>query len=225
MSVPKVVWVDGCTSSGKDYFIDKFINLYSHRYPDARVKSIRAIDVVLSDKAQSENRKYTTYDTPLELVQSVYQGHLHLLEMIRRICDEMKNPKDVVIVNRSFLSYHIYNWQTLSDSLSIKGNYETLKALSMCDEVSYALEFKKRLGDIPTLFVNLSGNTVNHEEKLKLLVDRIKARLDGKPINEEWISKLITAYNKPSRVFLDIFTNTKSVDSGDHVEILNQWVN
>lgn len=223
MQVPQIVFVDGPTGVGKDYFIDNFVTAHAKVYPEARVKVIRAVDIVLAHGAQGEDRKYTAYETPLEVVQSVYQGHLELLDLVRAHCDAPRNKHDVIVVNRSFLSYWVYNWQTLSETLGNNMHEKTRQALAACDLNSYAREFKTRIRGLPVLFVTLSLPYIGHQEKLRVLIKRIQDRKDSRPMNENWISRLIDAYANAPKEFLDIFTFSTKKSSDDYNELMTEY--
>lgn len=212
----QIIFVDGPTAVGKGYFMENFVKKYKEVYPDANVQVIRAVDVVLKATAQSEERKYVTYNTPVETATSIYQGHLTLLDKLQGLSDLLKKH-DLIIVDRSFLSFLIYNWMPLK-----RFNHAT-EALNGHGIDEYAIEYNKRLKGVSSLFVNISLNEHDEQAKVDTLINRAVSRQDGKPIDAPWFKYLVQNYEAPCKEFTKLFTKYIVVDSGESERILKEY--
>lgn len=220
----QILFVDGPTASGKDYLIDKFSHLYTRRFPSAKITNVRAVDMALQGSAKSEDRKYTTYSTPMGVVMDIYKGHIKLLDHLK-VHSDLLGEHDLIIVNRSFLSYFIYNWNVLHDTLVLEGSKTTLETLDRHSLDSYRVEYVKRLQGISTMFVNLALPHKTMEDKVKLLVERTASRRDGMPVQTDWFTYLVKNYDSPPPEFLTLFDAEMKIESKDYGMLLDFYFN
>lgn len=202
MSYPRVIFVDGPTAVGKGYFLTKLEEkLTSNKLT---FKTIRAADVAVS-KAPSEDRKYTNYDTDLDKIKLIAEGHTELLKVIASLLDEEKQDKvDVVLVDRSFASFIAYNLQGEFKS-KLRSDY--IK--------KYRKLLKSILGSYKTLYVQLSFNTGSVETDCIKAISRVKERADGKEVEEDWLTRIIQTYTTELTEVAVIFDDVLYTDSGD----------
>lgn len=223
MSPPKIIFIDGPTGVGKDHFINRFVCMYQTTLKTSIVHSLRAVDVVLNKNSQSENRKYTSYNTPLELVKSIYNGHIELLTLLAKTAKELKNKKDTIIVNRSFLSYLIYNYYPALEEHGTPPTQAHRDLYSSVSPTAYAEKFKSIMTDIPTLFVNLKVGDEDNGQSLETLITRARSRQDNKPIESAWFLKLIEKYQNPPEDFKELFTYTEEGVAEDYPVFLTKY--
>lgn len=173
-----VYFVDGPNACGKDYFIDNLISSLIDN-PDGdklSIEVLRATDFFDNKDTASERRKYVRYDTEESKTTSIMIGHLKILE---RIAELSRQQKDVIIVNRSFLS-------TLS--------YNLYKQSQLFDRRFYLdifVDFMARY-----LRQNLEVTFVNLLVTDEMLLQRQKQRGEEKPIDPVWNKTLIDNYNR-----------------------------
>lgn len=218
---PRLIFVDGPTGAGKDYFISHFQDAFFLSNPHLKLKVIRATDIVLNHYTQSENRKYTEYLTPADKKVGIFHGHLALLAKLSKMLRD--HECDVVIVNRSFLSYLIYNITPVI--VKTRDDAERQRLLTEYQDViaTYKVLFQELLRGIPYLFVNLQVPTENQGTQADLLVQRLKAREDGMALDPEWVRFLIREYTTPDSNFMSLFNTVESVPSGDYGRIVSRY--
>lgn len=218
----QILFVDGPTAVGKDFFIDNFMQAYSKKYPHAKLTKVRAADIVLQGKAKTQDRKYTTYDTPVELVKSIYQGHLDLLEYLR-VQSDLLGCNDLIVVNRSFLSYYIYNFKVLLRQYKPEGLQQTIKTLKPYNLNSYSQEYKSKLKGLSTMFVGLRVREIGLDKKVELLTQRAGQRQDGMPVVEDWFKYLVVSYETDRPAFLSLFDAHVSLSSSHYKLMLDDY--
>lgn len=203
---PTVVFVDGPTGVGKDYFINQVTNLYSETYPEQGIRIIRAADITLSkQQTQSEERKYTKYQTPTDKAAAIFEGHLELLEVISSSLETTYAP-GLVLVNRgllSYLHYNIYNQPWSSRELYIQRYGQHLcKLLKKSVNVSVVIKPPQQL------------DPNNQDSGIEFIINRLLSRNDGKPIDESWLKELYQRYDKIPVPYMTIFDKNFSLHSG-----------
>lgn len=208
---PEVVFVDGPTGIGKGYFIEKLVQgLRKDR--GLSVKALRAADFVLKE-SQEDERKYITYNTVVNNHESIYQGHIFLLEYISDLLQDNTDHTDVVVVDRSFITFLNYNLH--------QAQYHDKRE-------EYTINYARRLRGIfkstPTLYIGLTlGKDVSSEQTLNTLLCRIRSRGDNKPIDTEWLAKLIAMYKERGRLLENVVTHLVELTSNNSQQVIEQY--
>lgn len=202
-----VLFVDGPTGVGKDYFIDSLLTTHDVMFPNQRKTVLRAVDFALPPKAQSEARKYTQYQTDVEKLELIYQGHLQLLHHIREMATVTADPS-LVVINRSFLSFIHYNLHSVDERLQTQ----------YID--NYCREFTSIMAGLKTVMLTLQlpiGSSVRE------VIDRVLSRQDNKPLDPVWIRTIYERYSHTPEQFNRIFTSRLQANSGQHHSVLT-WL-
>lgn len=212
---PTVVFVDGPTGVGKDYFINQLSGLYSQTYPEQGIKIIRSSNHILGkEHTKSEERKYTTYQTDKDKSAAIFEGHIELLQIIS---DSLRTPytPGLTIINRGFLSFLQYN--VYSQPWSIREQYIE--------------RYSKHLPDILRTSRNISVvirpdtqvmPMTDIVSGIEYIIERLRSRSDGKPIDEEWLKDLYRRYEKIPVAYSKIFHRNFTMHSGQAQEFLSQ---
>ena len=223
MHAPKLVFVDAPTAVGKDYFIDHFVSAFAKKHPSVKIRAIRATDVVLNAHSQSENRKYTAYQTEDDKKLSIYVGHLRLASYLTSLLTDHDGDTDVVVVNRSFLSFLIYNVYP-----EIRQETNDKKRAALIVQYTDFVDTYVSLGNnlfrgLHPLFIRLTLSATGELTQGQTLVSRIEARSDGKPVDRLWLSQILRDYNEPDSRLMKLFPNYEVVTSGDYDKVLNKY--
>lgn len=220
---PKLIFIDGPTGIGKDYFIDKLSSLLEHNNPSKVISTIRATDIVLNSYTETENRKYSYYTTDETKRNSIFMGHINLLcELNKQLF--LTKEDDVILVNRSFLSFLIYNVYSAINSVS--GNNYTDRFLSaqLNDYIeTYSNLYHALFNNKLTLFINLGSQQTTLDDYIDLILSRIKSREDNKTIDVNWIKVLIEAFETPDSRFIENFSFYENIDSNGYSYIFNKY--
>lgn len=220
---PKLIFIDGPTSIGKDYFINNLSFLLEQNYPSKVISTIRATDIVLNSYTETENRKYSYYTTDETKRNSIFMGHINLLcELNKRLF--LTKEADVILINRSFLSFLIYNVYSAINSAS--GNNYTDRFLSaqLNDYIeTYSRLFHSLFNNKLTLFINLGSQQTTFDDYIDLILTRIKSREDNKTIDVNWVKVLIETYETPDSRFIENFSFYENIDSKGYEYIFNKY--
>ena len=208
---PQIVFVDGPTGVGKDYFIDKLYDELVNKY-ELSVEVVRAADfTVVSKETASEDRKYEFYSTKDKQVHIIFEGHKELLSYLDNVLIEGDRDVDVILVNRSFISFLVYNMHQ-EERVDLREEFIH----------QYRRKFLDRLSRYDTLFIGLfledGGKT-----PVEGLLARIGSRNDGKPIDEYWIETLVKNYTRSWCVINDIVGDYEMATSNDYVKIADKY--
>lgn len=220
MSYPKIVFVDGPSGVGKGYFIENFTKLYKEKCPKAVIHSVRLADLVLTGDAKTEERKSTAYSTPIDKVETIFQGHLESLHKLAAICKGFNSAVDIVIVDRSFLSFYIYNWKVLVASLTDGGSAITVNRLNECSVVKYQTAYKETLKDFSALYVGLNVTEPDDDRNVKILADRLSSRNNGNAIQKDWLLYLVRSYRSAPSELYDVYSSLSFCKSDDYTKVL-----
>lgn len=220
---PQIVFVDSPQAYGKDYFIENFKIQLGLARPNINVRSLRATDIAVGEKNISEWRKYTQYQTEEQKKHSIFLGHMRLLATLNKILKEKYSETDVVIVNRSFLTFLVYNIQPAFkqiDERSLQYGQLMDQATEFLD--TYVAVFSGLFFETPTLMVRL-GLPGTDDEIMTTVKQRVGKRQDDKPVDEDWIKYLIAAYKSPNPNLMRCFTYQDVCESGDAQYIIDKY--
>lgn len=210
---PTVVFVDGPTGVGKDYFINQLSGLYSQTHPEKGIKILRSSDLILGkEHTKSEERKYTTYQTDQAKVSAIFDGHIELLHTIAASI-QTPYPPGLTIVNRGFLSFLQYNiydrhW-TIREQYIDKYSKHFLSILKTSRNLSVVI--RPNNPEMPTPRIVSS---------MEYIIDRLRSRQDDKPIDEDWLKDLYQRYEKIPVAYRRIFHKNFDIHSGQAKELL-----
>lgn len=218
----KVIFVDGPTGVGKDYFIDNLAIELDKEKPNLTYEVLRATDFVLKD-AKSEDRKYTHYQTEIEKIYSIFTGHINMLCYIYETLNSSKKEVDLIIVNRSFLSFLIYNIYPIIRNYNISSDNE-IHYIKETMLNSYIDLFNNLFQNTESMFVNLTTEDYTLISKQNKIIDRIKSRNDGKPLDEKWLELLIKEYHYPNEKLMGIFTRMEEITSDGYRYIVRKYL-
>lgn len=199
----KVIFVDGPSGIGKGYFIETYTSIYKLINPSAKIKTCVLADMVLTDELITEKRKYTTYATQKKHLDKIHTNHITALEGIRDMV--VRDNYDLVIIDRSYLSFLIYN--VIPTQPQLEDIYST----------KYMLALEKIFKDINIKLYILEHDGDDYEE---VITTRLKTRGDGKSIDLSWVRYLKSEYYKDRNLLLDSKLNVTRCESGDSVKEL-----
>lgn len=204
MKQPKLIWVDGPTAVGKGHFIQSLVDSLRH----LNISLLNASTFVTKETPQ-ELRKYSPYSTSTDDTEYIFIRHT---ELLRELQQDLKNPRlDLIILDRSFMSYLIYNLHDKSP------NYQE-SAIEL-----YSKDYTYYLNQHNSIYIQLQTESNQLVTAANTLIDRIKSRQDNKPINEDWIYKLLFLYHTKGHLATHIYPNVEYLTSSDHLQIVNKY--
>lgn len=212
---PKIIFVDGFNTVGKDYFIKKLIEVLPS-------------PVILTDPRvwlpvfqQSKRYWDFVYRSPDENA-AVFNAHLHHLKRLRELIYETHTS--VLVTNRSFVSALNYNFlPTLHNGRNIGGNDE--------DRQKYFDFYKSVIqdsfSDVSTLMVNLNefhdvGDTTRHKNITELR-RRMCFREPEVLMNDFYLDYLIDSYQNPAEQVKQLYTRWEDTNSGKAKELVAKY--
>lgn len=215
---PKVIFVDGFNTVGKDHFIkDLFACLPAAATPtDPRV---------WLPVFQKSKRYWDFVYRSLEENQAIFNAHLLHLRKLRQLLDEPRLSDYVITSNRSFVSAMVYNY--------IPQSYNG-QAIGGCDDQrryfleSYANILQKEFADVPMLMVNLNQFHTSHpnEERYQTLAELRRRVLFREPktlMNDFYLDYLIDAYQNPDPQIKTMYTYWEDTDSSSAADVVAKY--
>lgn len=204
-NIPRIMFVDGPTGIGKDFFIDKLYRLLTLE-KNLRVEVLRATDYTLIE-APEEDRKYGGYNTPESVCHQIFNKHLDFLHTLK---EYLSSPDlvDTLLINRSVMSFFNYNLHNKSPEL-------TKYYLEL-----YRQEFKDILGAYKSLYVQLVTPESDRTDT-EILLYRIESRNDGKPVDKRWINKLVSMYEVNKSCMERVMDRTYLTSSDKYENLLS----
>lgn len=211
----KVVFIDGPNAVGKTYFTDHLEALYRETFPD---KVIHKFDA--SKYTYWKGRKERVHHTdvyPEEELRQMYLGHIRMISDIKK--DVVSNQPDLILVNRSFMTYNAYNlrYDHLPDTSPDKS---AMRALTDFVNENYEETFRTYLNDVDTIYIGLGilGDGV------QVAYDRLTARDYAKRVDREHLEHLFAAYYNPRNGFKEMHTEFEQTTSGAYRDIFNRYI-
>lgn len=211
MKHPKVVFVDGPTAVGKGFFIENLVTHLTDKL-NLSVEVIKAVDFV-NKEATEINRNYQEYKTEETKINSIYEGHLVLLDHLVNILEDDVSHTDVVVVDRSFVSMLAYNlWQ----KDRIEFSEELLR--------NYKLTFKELMSEYKTVYVQLDFHPPEDvENSVNTILKRITSRNDNKSVDKGWFKELISNYKTRIGAMVGTTDSVILTHSGDNTELIKMF--
>lgn len=210
----QVVFIDGPNAVGKTYFTEHLEESYRGLFPDNVIHKFDASKYTFW-QGRSE-RVHHTDVYPADELRRMFLGHIKMIKDIKD--DIVANAPDLILVNRSLMTYIAYNLRY--DHLPVDST-EAIELKEMHDffTTSYETYFKAILGDVKTLYIGLTlfdnGVYIAHE--------RLKERDYVKRVDTEHLAHLFDTYNQPSEGFRKMHTSVELVESGSYHYILKKY--
>lgn len=219
MFLPKIMFVDGPNASGKDYFIEQFVKINAEENPKTNIVVLNLKDR-MNKNIINNNKKYEYFNPSSEVYLKLFEEHLEALGYISNLI--YSDKIDTLIVNRSFISFIIYNMLMPLSIASTPEKIEYQKHLSHC-VTRYKSIFNMYFNKCVTLYVNLLDPKKPTEYLTDEYVSRINARNPEVPANRAYINELIKHYRNIDKDITDMFTFTEEKSSSDSAAILSKY--
>lgn len=219
---PKIVFIDSPNAVGKDYFIENFLKEYHGRHGlNKNVVVLNAKDFLPT--FVKDTRHYSNQLTSCHENVRLFLGHIKLLNYLRETITE--TDTDLIIVNRSFITFLVYN---LSIEYELRKREATEEDNDLLNEkqeyiTAYQRLFRNLFQSIPTLYVHLSFNEDTVEGITDRVIERMKNRNDGKDIDRKWVTYLVESYNKVDQRVLADFTHKTKLTSEGYKYLLEKY--
>lgn len=150
----------------------------------------------------ANNRFYSNNSILTEEVQSVFLAHVELFVAIRLYLDKY----DLLLINRSFLSFLVYNCRLGTSQESNRTRYYIGHYLDL---------FRRYMHGHTSVIVNLTVDT-----SVSDLESRLLNRNDGIEIDINHLQHLIEAFKKTERVSKILYDKYIETTSGNYSEVL-----
>lgn len=219
---PKIVFIDSPNAIGKDYFIENFLKEYRGRYGlNKNVVVVNAKDFLPA--FVKDTRHYSNQLTSRHQNVRLFLGHIKLLNYLRETITE--TDADLIIVNRSFVTFLVYN---LSIDYELRNREATEEDNDLLNDKQeyiavYRRLFRNLFQSIPTLYVHLSFNEDTVEGITDRVIERMKNRNDGKCIVREWVTYLVESYDKVDQRVLADFTYKTKLTSDEYKYLFEKY--
>ncbi len=211
----KLIFVDGPTGSGKDYFIEELITGIKERNPKTNIAVLKATDFVLKGKAADEARKYVIHDIDEERLNIIYRGHHDLIKACIGLLKDKVQSFDLVVVNRSILTMLGTNLWQEKDA--------TIREV-LAEQFSVVVKDQLESEQIESLFIRIDVPSSSVTNSVNVLLDRINKRNDNKPIEVEWLYIIVKTYRDNHMLASQAFTYNEVCESGDSERIITQYL-
>jgi hypothetical protein len=215
---PKVIFVDGFNTVGKDYFIES-------------LQKALPLPVVVTDPREwfptfQQNKRYWDFVyRSLDENTAIFKAHYRHLQSLRELLDDTQAGERVLITNRSFVSALNYNLLPKQHKgRDIGGDDEVRK--SYLD--LYKTLIQTELKGVSTLMVNLYQfhNATNFQtptDNVKEVRDRMQVRDPEVLMNDFYLDYLIHAYQNPPPEVTQLYTYWEDTHSGNAQEIVSKY--
>ena len=217
-TTPKIIFVDGFNTVGKDHFIDELQKALPGRtlVTDPRI---------WLPSFQSSKRYWDfVYRTPEENT-AIFNAHLKHLSRLRELLDEPHTRDLILVTNRSFVSPLNYNYlPSQFNGRTIGGNDEMRQSyLGVYKNIIQTV-----LSDTPTLMVNLDrfhdiAEPSSRFENITALRRRMHAREPGLLMNDFYLDYLIHNYQNPCEEVKQLYSHWENTHSGKAGEIVAKY--
>lgn len=217
-TLPRIIFVDGFNTVGKDYFIDK-------------LQKALPCPVTITDPRvwlptfQKDKRYWDfVYRTP-EDNAAIYNAHLHHLRHLRENLDSEIYKGHALVTNRSFVSAVNYNFLPSHHAGRPIGG-DNLVRQRYID--TYQSVLQSSFSDVPTLMVNLAQfhdtpPDISRVHTIEQVRKRMKERQSDVLINDFYLDYLIQAYQEPGEQVKSLYTHWENATSSDTQRIVDKY--
>ena len=205
MSV-NLLFVDGPTGSGKDYFIENLIQELKSKKPNINIVTWKATDFVLKGPSLTELRKYTIHDIDEERLEIIYNGHKELIKEAAKLLSDKNKQVDLLVVNRSILTTFGTNlWE----------DKHSARREDLAEEfANYSKPILEEAG-VVSLFIRIDVVAEGTTRAVNILLDRVARRGDKSPVDVEWFYTILRTYRRDAELASRSFTYSASFSSGE----------
>lgn len=217
-TTPKLIFVDGFNTVGKNYFIDE-------------LKQLLPTNTIVTDPRiwlptfqQNQRHWDFNYRNPEEL-DAILKAHLHHLQSLHtHLCDDQGSDR-VIISNRSFVSAVNYNFlPNRFNGKNIGGNDEVREELLAL----YSELINLTLPSHSTLMVNLcrfhNGKDNTRFEDIQQIKRNQTARTESEQLfNDFYLDYLIHSYQNPSPQVKALYSHWEDATSADAIRIVQKY--
>ena len=215
---PRIIFVDGFNTVGKDHFIDQ-------------LKQLLPINTMVTDPriwlpVFQLNQRYWDFNyRNTEELDAILKAHLHHLQALHSyLCDDQGSDR-VVISNRSFVSAVNYNFlPSRFNGKNIGGNDEVREELlARYSELIYFA-----LPTDSTLMVNLcrfhNGKDNTRFEDIRQIKRNQTARTESEQLfNDFYLDYLIHSYQNPLPQVKALYSHWEDATSADALHIVQKY--
>ena len=203
----RLLFVDGPTGSGKDYFMDRLIEELKSKNPSLNIVKWKATDFVLKGPSLTEKRKYVLHDIDEERLSVIYQGHKELIVEATKLLSDKEKAPDLLVVNRSILTTFGTNlWED---------KHKERRELLAKDFAEHTKSYLEQ-ANIDSLFIRIDVDTVGLTRGVNTLLQRIASRNDGKEVEVDWLYIILKTYRRDHDLAGMSFTYSDTFNSGEH---------
>lgn len=210
----RLLFVDGPTGSGKDYFMDRIVEGLKSKNPSLNIVRWRATDFVLKGPSLGEKRKYILHDIDDERLSVIYHGHEELIKEAANLLSDKERSPDLLIVNRSILT--TFGTNLWGDEFK-----------ELREEISerFAKHTKHHLeeANIESLFIRIDVNSVGLTSGVNTLLQRISSRNDDKEIDRSWLYIILKSYRRDHELAGRCFTYSDTVSSDEYDVVIKRY--
>ena len=203
----RLLFVDGPTGSGKDYFMDRIVEGLKSKNPNLNIVKWKATDFVLKGPSLTEKRKYVLHDIDEERLSIIYQGHKELIVEATKLLSDKEKAPDLLVVNRSILTTFGTNlWED---------KHKECRELLAKDFAEYTKSYLEQ-ANIDSLFIRIDVDTVGLTHGVNTLLQRIASRNDGKEVEVDWLYTILKTYRRDHDLAGMSFTYSDTFNSGEY---------
>lgn len=215
---PKIIFVDGFNTVGKDHFIKAL----QETLP---VRGILTDPRVWLPVFQKDKRYWDFVHRSDEENQAIYHAHLHQLRHMASLIEETMTSDSVLISNRSFVTALIYNFLPSEfEGRSIGGDDGKREAVLR----SYRGLFQIAFPQEATLMVNLhqfhDGRYNTRVDNVHQLKKNYQRRENNHQLfNEYYLDYLIHSYQNPKPEVQSLYTYWENCTSSDASTLVQKY--
>lgn len=215
---PKVIFIDGFNTVGKDYFIKQLQEQLPH-------KTIVTDPRVWLPQFQQNKRYWNFIFRDPEENEAIFNAHIKHLRRIAELLREPVSRDAVILTNRSFVTAMNYNFIPHKYAgLTIGGDDEYRK--KVLEQYRGMIEFG--LGGVPTLMVNLSRfHNLHYAAPRSYSVDELRKRMRARQptlqMDEHYLYYLVDSYQTPAPQVKQLYTHWENAVSSDAQAIVKKY--